>query len=349
VADQSTRVTGLFSVIESVGKALILAGALFYVAGLIVVNRYLSVFGFSDFALLRTRFIFTGAIALIPLIVTVYTIFVIVFVVLRDRQLISWIKSRLRHRAPNSMRRTIVLVLSVITGSVALLFAVFAIAQLDADVPLEGYFLLVSCSVLMAVNFYFVINTIQQLQINKGDFAIGSSSVSRDIQRLEEHEGYRHWYSTAVTTNAILGIPFMFLYLITFSIYFYPRISEQFGGGEPKTVQLVLLDDFVDEGVQAGLVLEENSQRSVPLPLLWEGEGFYLVFFPGSSRPGWAAQIDKTMVAAVLTYTEPRKGSAFQLPDWEMNSLPFATPGMGISSENDAPAATPIQSYPKDP
>jgi hypothetical protein len=55
--------------IEEVGKGIAYAAATCYVAGLLVVNFYLFRLGFSDFSLLRTRFILTGAIALLPGIV----------------------------------------------------------------------------------------------------------------------------------------------------------------------------------------------------------------------------------------------------------------------------------------
>jgi hypothetical protein len=47
---------------EQVAKVLGLLGILLYVVGLLSVNGYLQSFGVSDFSLVRTRFVLTGAL-----------------------------------------------------------------------------------------------------------------------------------------------------------------------------------------------------------------------------------------------------------------------------------------------
>ena len=131
---------------------------------------------------------------------------------------------------------------------------------------------------------------------------------------------------TATQMLVLLGgnLISLFFLLTSFATGAYPRIPEQVGGGQPKIVQFIFFSDNLEEASQTGLALQ--GLRSVPVPLLWEGDSMYLVSLPEHPSPGWTAQINKTLVAGVLTVPQPRPAEILLPLEWSPGNMSFATP-----------------------
>jgi hypothetical protein len=95
------------------------------------------------------------------------------------------------------------------------------------------------------------------------------------------------------------------VYLFVFSVAFFPLIPEQFGGGRPRTVQLILFADALPEASAIGVEVENNGLKTKPLLLLWEGEDSYLLSSLNDVNQQQTGKVDKQLVAGLLTFRGP--------------------------------------------
>lgn len=86
-----------------------------------------------------------------------------------------------------------------------------------------------------------------------------------------------------------------YIYTVTFAQDIYPLVPEQFGGGEPRQVQILFAKDQADTIKQNGIPTCSSgkliSNRSKPLSLLFEGSENYLLRLDNTKLP---IQLKKT-------------------------------------------------------
>jgi hypothetical protein len=66
-------------------------------------------------------------------------------------------------------------------------------------------------------------------------------------------------------------------YLKWFALSVYPQIPEQFGGGQPRVVQLQVAKDAAEDVHLLGIPMLKGSPITRRVELLFEGGDFYLV------------------------------------------------------------------------
>lgn len=329
----STISSSLVQVIETLGKLSLLIGALCFICGILVTNIYLRQFGFSEFSLLRTRFILTGAILIFPFTVLVGMCWAFFLLTSQHKRTVALLPLP----NPKGYRRpvrtaSLFLILVVCELGFLSLFYEFYLGMNARNIgtALIGVVIAVALAPLGFLSFFDLL--VIQAVLSKSEINIATLQVPEvnPSEWVVRSPGIINLFSMSVfNVFALMG------YLTTFATAIYPRIPEQVGGGQPKIVQFVLYDDRVPDGMAAGL--EVNGLRSSPLPLLWESESMYLVSLPPAPDHRWPAQISKSLVAGVLIVPSRRTADIVLPPEWLEGETAYGQP-----SAQPFPEATPI-------
>ena len=273
--------------IETLVRRVAIVAAIFYVLGFLTTNAYLYKLGVSDFSLLRTRFILTGVLTLVPLVLA----------------LIGGIYAALD--------------VTVYRGGAGLSTRAYLWILADIVLPFALYFVLFS---VVAEND--IVTSARDAALLSGVCAIIVLAVlaSLALYRMSERRPLSHLFSrgrpisydrfterfgvpNAVVESMIFGVGGVVLFLAyvgLFGQYFYPAMPEQLGGGRPRVAQILVSGNAVPAVRELGLDVTEDAPLSPPVQLLWEGEESYVIRLP---RPHHQAvvQIARGLVDGVVT------------------------------------------------
>ena len=119
--------------IEGYGKIIAFGAIALYVLGLVIVNVYLFQVGVSDFSVLRTRFVLTGALAL-SILIFIYSAYYSISKIMGDAKEVS---SYLRHRKLPPKNVTIHISLDLAFFILVLIFVDFR--GLSSNVRFRSY------------------------------------------------------------------------------------------------------------------------------------------------------------------------------------------------------------------
>jgi hypothetical protein len=66
-------------------------------------------------------------------------------------------------------------------------------------------------------------------------------------------------------------------YIAIFMISAYPHIPEQFGGGRPRVVRLLIAKDQVASVAEIGLPIRSGKTRTEEVEMLYEGSDVFVI------------------------------------------------------------------------
>jgi hypothetical protein len=297
---------GIFDVERSTRYAA-LAGLVAYALGLVIVNMYLFQIGVSDFAVLRTRFVLTGALALL----TFAGIGAFAFT---GMLAVSAFKAGRPIRQGQPTRRAKV---NAILTSEVLMFALISLLAATLIVPwLNASGIRIRASLLGSLFYggdlvYLIAMTIVGIILN----SLAKPFVGEAPQDFAERP---LWHTGLFLVTAFLIGAFVFFSIDFFASTIYPVIPEQFGGGRPKQVRIVMSPDRSDVGTALGFGPTTDGPMVRQVDLLWETEQMYVV--RDDAQPDSPViQIDRDAVSAVVL------GSG-STPAATPNASPVVTP-----------------------
>lgn len=239
-----------------------------YVLGLLIVNTYLFGLGVSDFSVLRTRFVLTGLLALLPPLALLFLALLAASVVTDFGELWD------RDEKPKQFQTRSMLILR------AILLATLPLALISQfDEYGIGPNLILPDRILLLMAPIFVMAMVL------------SMSPIFDNDDMNKMSGFQ--FSVMVLGSVMFAGIFGIGYLDGFANDVYPKVPEQFGGGKPKTVQLLFASGSEPLAEKLGLAPAE------PVSLLWETENVYVVREAGNDDAP-VLQIDRDAVSAVL-------------------------------------------------
>jgi len=226
-----------------------------YGIGLVAVNGYLFGRGVSDFALVRARFIYAGAL-ICALAAIAYAL--PEMAMKNTRELIAERKAKGTFRG---WRRLSSLMswwygfwfpVLLFFGILASHYGSFEDGALTLPVLLGVAILLTITSYLVVWTFIYIIGSI-----------IGS---------MRTRDASPAFVGLSVFIILLLGVGYIPLFMNTI----YSRVPEQFGGGRPRTVRLLLTNEAKNqiEDLYPGVRGEVSSPC---VEMLYEGTDFYLV------------------------------------------------------------------------
>jgi hypothetical protein len=269
-----------------VRRVAVVAG-LFYVLGFLTTNAYLYKLGVSDFSLLRTRFILTGVLTLVPLMLAlVWGIYAAFDMTVYGR--------------PGGLSRSAYLyIFTDIAVPFGLYFLLFAyVAENDVVTAARD------AALLAGVCAFLVLTLLTALALyRKSERRPLSHLVYRGEPPNLEQFSQRFGVPSAVLESMVFGVGGVLLglaYISIFGYQFYPALPEQLGGGRPRIVQVLIDPNAVPAVRELGLDVTEEAPLSPPLELLWEGEQSYVIRLPEPEQR-IVVQLARELVDGVVT------------------------------------------------
>jgi hypothetical protein len=262
--------------LDDVGKYGAIAALVCYVVGLVTVNAYLFQLGASDFTVLRTRFILTGFIVFL-------SIFILFFVVKSFAVSISYARGRSSSQVRGNRRLGNVerwLPLMLLVSICLLIFSWLLLEATSRPMTLDAS-IIDAAVVLLTIDSPIIYVLSRSEQKHKIDFA---------------QTGF-DWFLESIT--GILALGAFLIYISFFATFVYPSIPQQFGGGRPQEVRLIVSNDVGTLFGARGLDILESEFVSKPLDLLWETDTMYIVRIADDVEAN-VLHVDKDSVTAVI-------------------------------------------------
>jgi hypothetical protein len=240
---------------EVVGKALGGLTVLSYVMGLLIVNAYLFSLGVADFDVLRPRYIYTGGLVVLGIVLATGG-----FLFARSffRPPLSLIRGWDLHSPEPAL---------AVSASIAYFIALVSASKIHGDVGISE----ILASVPNALTLYVY-------ALGTGLFLVGGIHFWRQVSnRRSSIEFWRIPWWTRVFSLLALSIVSLGLLLFSFAGTVYGGLPVPFGGGRPTPVQIVV----DEEGTRALMALRvpsdvTNGTVRCALQVLYEGNDYYL-------------------------------------------------------------------------
>ncbi len=234
-SEQATWLGSAWEHVEGIGRVVAFATVILYVIGLVVTNVYLFGLGASDFTVLRTRFILTGA--LVVTIIFLATIALIVPLVFVVWSVIKVFEAKRTGKWTNLDWMQTTLPLLVFFYFIGIWVTVTQSGLgwkspmlANIDPPSNN-------AVLLLVSFSTI------------------SALGLMIHILRKRRDGESNFPAAIILGAsylVATLWVMFLAIDPIAATVYPAVPEQFGGGKPKQVEIVLSDDGIARAAALG-------------------------------------------------------------------------------------------------
>ncbi len=271
--------------VEQLIKSLAAVTAVFYVVGFLTTNAYLYKLGVSDFSLLRTRFILTGVLTTIPLVLALMG------------GIYAAVDTAAFGGLGRNMSRASLWTLADIAVPFLLYFLLFwFVADNDpVTAARDAAILSVICAVMVAA----FLATLALFR--RSDRRPVSHLVYR--RKSVSYERFTGWFGipdgvVECLVFAVAGPLLLVAYIGVFGDHFYPMIPEQIGGGRPRVVQLLVASNAVPAVRELGLDVTAEAPLSPPVELLWEGEQSMIVRLP-PPRERTVVQLSRGLVDGI--------------------------------------------------
>jgi hypothetical protein len=294
-------------VLEEVTRVLTLLAICSYVLGLITVNLYLSRIGVSDFSLLQTRYVSTGALVLAYL--TVSCSYIVLY---------AWLFGGLD---TNLILRIIGLV--IITILPVLLFrplfrrsreerraqggkSGFVTGLLSPFRTLLPMYALLGSAMLTGVMTFVLLILVRKEPLRmEGDLSLEFFPIR--LLGFRPPAGIERWLWFAVATSGFILL--FYIFLRVFIRYAYPLIPETFGGGKPRHARLLIAQEELDGLKELGIPIDKSNKRlSDVVSILFEGASTYALELSDGRR----LQVDKTKIVGTLLAKDGENSSTLQ-------------------------------------
>jgi hypothetical protein len=267
-ADNSHESPRRLPSLEDVTKAGATLTVSLYVIGLLLINGYLFQLGVTDFSLIRVRFIYTGALFVAFVLLTSLPTFVLLQVV--GGELVRRAPERIEREAPAMMLLALrVSLMMLITPA---FFSWALISTSESASPLREVVLAVVISIAGVALGFILYMAWGGLFLRMLPAMISErTSNGGPSDPLKEGRALLFYGQVLVSLFWLLMFSTLFMGLI------YPLIPDQFGGGEPKPVQLLIDNEAIAGVKDLGLNLRTKEGLSEPINLLYEGSQVYIL------------------------------------------------------------------------
>jgi hypothetical protein len=301
--------------LEQTAKILAGIGLFLYILGLMNVNGYLFTFGVTDFSLIRTRFIYTGALIAssaficgLPLVLGPFrrelkTAIEKTLHGLRESEAKKAAGKGSFHRWKyRALRVTARLILVTVWSMAAalivltppvLLYGLYLSQFSTSDIELvtrEPTSMTPTIARMSVVCLVYTVGFLNAWHIGR---VMRKARKKTAKARVDSPQGF----AMDIGADLFLALAVTTLYCIIFMTFVYPVVPQQYGGGRPQQVSLLFRDDAVRGMQQLRVPLQQKGQQiSAPLALVHETDDVYVVRL----RDKRVLRIDRDLVAAVV-------------------------------------------------
>lgn len=279
-----------------------------YVSGLIAVNAYLFNIGTSDFALVRPRYVFTGLIVImlqsLALVLGSVPV-IIIHVILKPRAflrslpdwlagVLRWFQKQLRLFVVYPV--TLALVLFTTIASISILFGLPGVGLRNVWTPRRALGTLLFIGLADAFWLYVV-------------WVVNEGYWSRKLIRINRLTGFSLRISHLVLAKRLVAsivlVVNSFVGCVVVGTGVYGSIAQQFGGGQPRWVQLMLTQDGAHMAQTLGLSVYSDGSLTTHYPLLWENEESYIIQLDSGGRR-FIVKLERELVSGIA-YLDQRR------------------------------------------
>lgn len=273
MTSDASKTTGIDLAIKLLGGLV----ALLYVTGVVTVNTYLYKLGVSNFDLLKPRFVFTGAIVIMSIVGTYLCVFQ---------------ATKGLHAIINSFRNTISGTMNHWTDhfTYCLLLIIGPFVWFSILTTWNSW-ALTKHNVWHSLSFY-------ALALLVGGPAHLAIAICRGKPEKEREMEDAKWF--IALTAALFSVIVSASFITKFATEIYPRVPEQFGGGRPQTVKILLDKQFETPIGTLGIQFEDEQGLSKPVKVLFDGENTLVIEGPRNE----IIQLDKHITKALLVMGE---------------------------------------------
>jgi hypothetical protein len=266
--------------IEGLARLLGACAIALYVIGFIAVNGYLFQLDVTDFGLVRARFVYTGAL--------LATSGILPYVVLRT----SFVEYS---HLPDGARNVYKLRVTDRARLIAILLAIPAILIVGLIV-INDYsgpkgWLKAAIVVLPVYILGLVFCYIVEIRFLAALKRIEKRDAQRETQRVA-----RLLREVHLSRVAFLALYCFAVYIGVFMALSYPEVPEQFGGGRPSDVRLLIKTDSISGAAELGIPMSQSG-LSCKVALVYEGSDAYVIELP----PKRIVRLNKDMVSGTIT------------------------------------------------
>lgn len=272
---------------ENLIKSLAFVGASLYVLGLVSVNGYLFNIGITDFALIRARFMYTGALLIGVGFAATFPLYVFALGIAswrfvrhtgRKSRLGGWLRWR---------------------KDAAAIAVVFGISLLSVFLSVWMLYLIPWPSI-SGLSFMSSKVVYSLLLIIFALFVAIAGTLGYWMI-LDTRRVFAEFPAILKNGVSVFGLMIVFLafvgWMFIFMIAAYPNIPEQFGGGRARLVRVLLEEESVDGARELGIPITEGTQLSAPVNLIYNGSETYVIGI-GETQ---IVQLDKSMVLGIAS------------------------------------------------
>lgn len=260
-----------------------------YIIGMLTANTYLYGLEVSDFSLLRTRFVLTGVLSSLPIVIS--SLFLI-------RGMRVWLGAPAFHVAPTKgiIYRLFGIFVSFILPVLLYDVALATLTNRGISVHVRTSLILWTLSVLPLI-FLVILERIGARLVQDAVilFPVGSHYPDRAKSRGSKA-------LASLSQRFIIGISFLFLNLLFvgyFADVIFPRVPEQFGGARPKAAQFLFKEDAIEMIRPLYLSVSEAKPLSAPVTVLWEGDESYIIRLP-RAQGSQVVQLRKEWIGGII-------------------------------------------------
>lgn len=219
-----------------------------------------------DPSALRARFAYTGA-GILLIVATSVGCFLLALFLIRT----------IREAAPTGGRRVLRVAMAAVVALLPLA-AVTALLRWEGQIPFAN-------SSLYGRAFALWVNAV----VGGGAALAATAALFRQAPRPGKRVVPR-WI--AVLALSTYGLVFLAFYSALVSRHLYPVMPEQFGGGRPQAVRLLLSRDGSELAPRLGLPMCGGPPVSCRVSVIWRGEDFIAVRTPSRE----VVELDKSLV-----------------------------------------------------
>jgi hypothetical protein len=253
---------------ERIGKIGAALAGLLYATGLLTVNAYLYQLGISEFDLLKAKYIYTGALVLSP----------IVFCTLAPFFAVHMYRSERAKKSDPSPKSRISKFLNPNPGPAG--------AWQQAVVwPTIPYVVFLGVAVAMddmRAEYLWKVLIFYIASLMTGIMAYGTFALLTERNPIKRDPSKPPPSRIIAFGGVLFFVGYFAWYLNLFTKNVYPRIPEQFGGGRPRLVQLLVKKEMLEEAKQLGFPASKDRSLSEPVWLLFEDKDVYVLRTPDS-------------------------------------------------------------------
>jgi hypothetical protein len=293
---------------ELLAKVLVACALALYVLGLIAVNGYLFFFDVTDFTVIRTRFIYTGALLV--------TLGVVPYMFLR-----SYLPKSIKELKELCGKGWFGLILACILVPAAISLLVPIIGRL-----VTGHFshyhewprvweqavIAVFPAYLVGLIFCAIANQLLLPPLRGVAARISGAGTAacptdEDVKQAETSANQKSDGTLSGSVEGLRGVIvtlfLVLIYTVVFMLCSYPRIPEQFGGGRPSNVRFLFKEASVPGAKELSIPLCKKTRNlSSKLSLIYETTDSYIIKLgPTNAHPELIVRINKDMVSAAIT------------------------------------------------